>query len=175
MVPFNENKLLDHFINSISVVNQIDKNDLWTKLIYYIDSQRRHYNDDNEEDLSLWKYFSTNFNLIDSWCKTVEISSILCESIKTIYAKRFDSRYKYVSKIGIISPNGINVTKEILNKILSLNSYKYEFKYDGTPHYFFETSSEDTSSKDHEKFVEDLKTHSDIFIKVDYLAKEIKL
>ena len=55
MIPFNENKLLDHFINSISVVTQTDKNNLWTKLIYYIDSQRRNYNDDdeNEEDPSL--------------------------------------------------------------------------------------------------------------------------
>ena len=29
--------------------NQIDKNTLWTKLIYYIDAQRRDYNDENEE------------------------------------------------------------------------------------------------------------------------------
>jgi translation initiation factor 2 alpha subunit (eIF-2alpha) len=176
MIPFNENKLLDHFINSISVVNQIDKNNLWTKLIYYIDSQRRDHNDENEEDLSLWKYFSTNFNLIDTWCDHTGIEVSLCDSIKQIYAKRFNVKFKYVSKIGLISPNGINVTKDILNKLLNSLSYKYELKYDGTPYYFFETFSGETTLLDHENFFEELKKqNTDVFIKVDYLAKEIKL
>ena len=175
MIPFNENKLLDHFINSVSVVNQIDKNNLWTKLIYYIDSQRRNYNDENDEELNLWKYFSTNFQMIDTWCETISISSTLCESIKTIYSKRFDSKFKYISKIGIISTNGINIVKEILNKILSTLQYKYSLKYEGTPYYLFETNSDDSTLKDHEYFVEELKKNSDIFIKVDYLAKEIKI
>ena len=177
MIPFNENKLLENFINSVSVVNQIDKNNIWITLIYYIDSQRRDHNDneENDEEMSLWKYFSTNFNLIDRWCKETKIDDSICESIKQIYSKRFNSKYKYVSKIGIISPNGINVTKDILNKILISVTYKYELKYDGTPYYFFETLSDDTSLLDHEHFVEELKKNTEIFIKVDYLAKEIKL
>ena len=175
MIPFNENKLLENFINSISVVNQVDKNNIWTKLIYYIDSQRREYNDNEEEEVTLWKYFSTNFNLIDTWCNYTGIDESICESIKQIYSKRFDSKYKYVSKIGIISPNGINVTKDLLNNILISFTYKYELKYDGTPYYFFETLSDETSLLDHEHFVEKLKKNTDIFIKVDYLAKEIKL
>jgi translation initiation factor 2 alpha subunit (eIF-2alpha) len=177
MIPFNENKLLENFINSVSVVNQVDKNNIWTKLIYYIDSQKRNYNEneETEEEMTLWKYFSTNFNLIDSWCNHTGIEPSICESIKQIYSKRFNSKYKYVSKIGIISPNGINVTKNILNNILISHSYKYELKYDGTPYYFFETHSDETSLLDHEHFVEELKKNTDIFIKVDYLAKEIKL
>jgi len=173
MVPFNENKLLDHFIKSISVVNQIDKNILWTKLIYYIDSQRREYNDDNDEEITLWKYFNDNFQLIDSWCETVGIETSVCLSIKTIYAKRFDTKYKYTSKIGIISPNGINVTKDILSKILNNLKYNYTFNYDSTPYYLFETFSDETSLSDHQQLVDELKKHTEIFIKTEYIAKEI--
>jgi len=175
MIPFNENKILDHFINSISVVNQINKNNLWTKLIYYIDSQRREYNDDNDEELTLWKYFTSNFNSLDQWCKDTDISPSLCYSIKTIYAKRFDTKYKYVSKIGIISPDGVNVIKNILNIILSTLHYKYSLKYDSTPYYLFETYSGETTLMDHEQFVDELKKNSEIFIKTEYLAKEIEI
>jgi translation initiation factor 2 alpha subunit (eIF-2alpha) len=175
MITFNENKLLYNFISSIAVVNKINKNDLWTKLIYYIDSQRRQL----DEEITLWKYFSNNFHNIDEWCKTVNIyDTILSESIKEIYAKRFTNKFKYVSKIGIISPNGINITKNILDKVLTPFSelgYKYTFNYDGTPYYLFETFSDETTKDDHEKLVEELKQNTDIFIKIDYIAKEIKL
>ena len=171
MVPFNENKILDHFIKSVSVVNQIDQNDIWTKLIYYIDSQRREYNEENEENTSLLKYFQTNFHQIDKWCETTNIN--ICESIKTIYAKRFDTSCKYTSKIGIISPKGVIVTKDILTKVLNNISYKYTLNYDGTPYYLFESFSDDSSKSNHEEFIEELKKYSEIFIKVDYLAKTI--
>jgi len=175
MIPFNENKLLDHFIKSISVVNQIDKDTLWKKLIYYIDSQRREFNNDNDEEITLWKYFNDNFQSIDIWCKICGIESIICYSIKNIYAKRFDTKCKYTSKIGIISPNGIMVTKDILSKILNNIKYKYVLKYDSTPYYFFETFSDETSLVEHEQLVEELKKYTDIFIKPEYLAKEISI
>ena len=173
MIPFNENKILYNFVKSISVVNQIDKDTLWSKLIYYIDSQRREYNDENDEEFTLWKYFNDNFQLIDVWCKTVSVDSTICESIKSIHAKRFDTKYKFTSKIGIISPNGINITKDIISKILNDIKYNYTFKYDSTPYYFFETMSDETSLSDHQLFVDELKKNTDIFIKIEYLAKEI--
>lgn len=172
MIPFNENKLLDHFIKSISVINQIDKNEIWKTLIYYIDSQRQIYNEENEE-MTLWKYFTTNFEMLDEWCEKVNIDSKLCESIKTMYSKRFDIKYKYASKIGIISPNGINNTKNILSKVLSLLHYKFTFNYDSTPYYLFESFSEDSNKTNHEEFINELKKYPEIFIKVEYLAKEI--
>jgi translation initiation factor 2 alpha subunit (eIF-2alpha) len=174
MVTFNENRILDHFIKSISVINQTDKNELWNTLIYYIDSQRRLFNEDNDDELTLWKYFTTNIDeMLDKWCEKVNIESKLYESIKTMYSKRFDIKYKYVSKIGIISPNGINVTKDILDKVLSLLKYKYTFNYDGTPYYLFESFSDDSSKTNHEELINELKKYSEIFIKVEYLAKEI--
>lgn len=173
MIPFNENKLLDHFIKSVSVVNQIDKQNLWIRLIYYIDTQRREYNDEHDEELTLWKYFSTNLNCLDQWCQVVDLNPTICQSIKNLYAKRFDIVYKYVSKIGIISPDGVNITKNILNQIVSSLQYNYTLNYDGTPYYLFETFSNETSLIEHEHFIEELKKNSQIFIKVDYLAKEI--
>jgi translation initiation factor 2 alpha subunit (eIF-2alpha) len=173
MVQFNENKILDHFINSVSVVNQTDKKNIWNNLIYHIDNERRIYNDDIDDELTLWKYFTINFNMMDNWCKTCNLDDKLCESIKTIYSKRFNNKCKYVSKIGIISPNGINITKNILSKVLNELTYKNTLNYDSTPYYLFETSSEDSNKDDHEKFISELKKYSEFFIKVDYLAKEI--
>ena len=166
-------KIKYQIIKSISVINQIDKNEIWQNLIYYIDSQRRLYNEENEEEMTMWKYFTTNIEMLDEWCEKVNIDSKLCESIKTMYSKRFDIKYKYVSKIGIISPNGINNTKNILNKVLSLLEYKYTFNYDSTPYYLFESFSDDSSKINHEEFINELKKYPEIFIKVDYLAKEI--
>jgi len=178
MIPFNENKILYNFIKSVSVVNQIEINIIWEKLIHYVDSQRRKYNDDEDnenDDISLWKYFNDNFNDIDTWCEYVGLNISICESIKNMYAKRFDIKLKYTSKIGIISPNGINTSKDILKKITNNFTYNYTLKYDSAPYYIFETSSTDTCVLEHEQFISELKKNTNIFIKVDYMAKEIKL
>lgn len=173
MIQFNENKILDHFINSVSVVNQIDKNHIWINLIYYIDNERRIHNENTDEEITLWKYFQNNFHMIDDWCKLSNIDDQLCASIKLTYSKRFIHNCKYVSKIGIISPNGINITKEILNKILNELTFKYTLNYDSTPYYLFESNSDDSNKTNHENFISELKKYPEIFIKVDYLAKEI--
>lgn len=172
MVPFNENRILDHFIKSISVVNKIEQDNIWTSLIYHVDSQRQEYNEENEE-VTLLKYFQLNFHQIDEWCETTKINTSVCESIKNIYAKRFDTKCKYTSKIGIISPKGVNITKEILSIVLNKIQYKYTLNYDSTPYYLFESFSDDSSKINHEEFIEELKKNSDIFIKVEYLAKII--
>ena len=127
----------------------------------------------NEEELSLLKYFQSNFSMIDEWCEKVNIETNICESIKTIYAKRFDTKYKYTSKIGIVSPNGINVTKDILIKVLNNLKYNYTFNYDSTPYYLFETFSDETSLSDHQQLVDELKKYTEIFIKTEYIGKEI--
>ena len=168
LTPFNENKLLDNFIKSICVINNTNKDELWIKLIYYIDSQRNIYNEDNE-DLTLWKYFTQNFHMLDEWCKITDTNKEICETIKNIYSKRFESKCKYTSKIGIISTNGINNTKEVLNKILSELDYKYTLKYDGTPYYLFESFI-----NNHNEFVNELKKNESLFIKVEYLSQETK-
>jgi hypothetical protein len=110
---------------------------------------------------------------IDSWCESAKISTNVCESIKTIYAKRFDTKCKYTSKIGIISPKGVNTIKDILTQVLDKLSFKYTLNYDSTPFYLFESFSDDSSKSNHEEFIEELKQQSDIFIKVEYLAKVI--
>jgi translation initiation factor 2 alpha subunit (eIF-2alpha) len=173
MIQFNENKILDHFINSVSVVNQINKNQIWSNLIYYIDNERRNYNDDNDEEITLWKYFTININMMDKWCELCKIDNQICESIKSIYSKRFNNKCKYVTKIGIISPNGINITKNILKKLLDNITYNYTLNYDSTPYYLFESYSDDSNKIDHEKIISELKKYSEIFIKIDYIAKEI--
>lgn len=168
LIPFNENKLLDNFIKSVCVINNTDKNKLWIKLIYYIDSQRIIYNDDNDE-LSLWNYFTKNIHMLDEWCKLTNVNNEICETIKNIYSKRFELKYKYTSKIGIISIDGITNTKEILNNILSKLNYTYTLKYDGTPYYLFESFT-----NNHDEFVDELKKNNSLFIKVNYLSQETK-
>lgn len=169
MVPFNENKLLDNFIKSICLVNNVNKDELWINLIHYIDSQRNIYNDENDDKLSLWKYFTENIHMLNDWCNITNISNDICESIKNTYLKRFELKIKYTSKIGIISPNGINETKEILTKILNDLDYSYSLKYDGTPYYLFESFI-----NKHDEFICELKKNNSLFIKVEYLAQKNK-
>ena len=173
MVRFNENKLLENLINSVAIVNQCDKKYIWTKLIYYIDELRQEYNEENDE-ITLWNYFVLNIDMLEEWCLKCDINSEIYNSIKDLYMKRFITKNKIVSKIGIISSNGTENMKKILNDIFKKIDYKYTLKYDGTPNYLFETYSEDSNKECHEKFIDDLKNNKELFIKVDYIGRDIK-
>jgi translation initiation factor 2 alpha subunit (eIF-2alpha) len=179
MEPFNENKTFEGFIKSLCIVNNLDFKDIWVSLVYHIDELRREIDEDDECDEipSLWKYFTKNFNNLDDWIVTCGLDESIGDAIKELYEKRTkESPKKITSKIGIISIGGINATKELISKAVSQLKYTYSFRYDTTPYYMFETSTEDSDISSHNKFVKVLETESakfnpKIFIKTDFIGK----
>ena len=167
---FNENKYLEKFIKSLSILNNIDYIYLWKTLAYNIDIDRRIYNEINNKNISLWKYFIENF-------ENININNDIKEAVISLYNKKNDLIFnKITSKIGLISINGINILKKSLNNILKNIKYNYVFKYDASPYYIFQTFSEDTTINDHKEFINILEKYIKqnnllIYIKIDYIGK----
>jgi translation initiation factor 2 alpha subunit (eIF-2alpha) len=165
---FNENKILESFITSLCFVNKLDFKKIWISLVYHIDTMRRKH--DDEPLKSLWQYFSDNIDEIMLSCELDDIIKIL---IKELYNKRTKEIFKkIITKIKIISIDGIDIIKEHIFKILNNVKYKYNFYYDTTPYYIFETTTEDSTIESHHDFIKELENkNSNIFIKIEYIGK----
>ena len=159
MKPFLDNKRLEQFIKSLCVVNKLDFSEIWVKVIHKIDISRM----EEDEEKSLWEYFTENIDNTDDLLGTM---------IRTLYEKRTEESYhKITTKIGIISPGGIVHTKKLLETCLNKIEFNYTFKYDATPNYILESSSEDSSEEDHKKFIkileiESQKSNPKVFVRV---------
>ena len=182
LIHFNENHALEGLIKSLCITKEYDFNQVWTTLIHRIDELRREYNDDEEENVSLWKYFIDNIESLEEWIDDSELSEIhpdIYETLKAFYEKKNEKKnIKLSSKIGIISTGGIVPLKNMLDDILKDIHYKFELRYDSTPNYYFESFTEDSSSDDHNTFIQTLGTKAKciktpIFIKTEYIAKEL--
>jgi translation initiation factor 2 alpha subunit (eIF-2alpha) len=158
---FNENKLLESLITSASVLANDKFEDIWTKLIHVVDAERRDFNDDSEEDpVSLWKYFSGNFEeKIETWCTAGEINQVTKEIIQGLYAKKNEKGpRKITSTIKIISQEGVTGTKKLLESCLGPLTYQFTFRYLTAPDFIFETSTVDSSPDDHHELIKNMKT-----------------
>lgn len=162
MVQFTENKILESFIKSLCIQTTCKYEIIWQTLIHYIDTKRRIFNDEQEEDpISLWKYFCDNISDLSYWCLESNISDEIREIIYALYIKRTEETIKKInSKIKIISPNGISHTHKLLDTCLKKITFKYTFKYMTTPDYILESSTEDSSIADHKKIIDILKIES---------------
>ena len=172
MVEFTENKIMESFIKSVCIVNSYDFNEIWTTLVYYIDSLRTESNEEESENISLWNYFKANLDAIDDWLDELSLDRTIGDAIKELYEKRTEeSICKITSRIGIISPKGVNLTKTLLEMTLSSIPFPYTFKYDTAPYYSFESSSDTSSNDDHTKFIKQLELNASkmtpkVFIKL---------
>jgi len=179
MEPFTENKIFESFIKSLCIVNKFDYKNIWTSLVHHIDKLRRETSDDDEDESmkSLYKYFTSNINDLDKWIENCDLDESVGTAIKELYQKRTkETPKKITSKIGIISLGGVNATKELISKVLSQLKYTNSIRYDTTPFYLFETSTEDSDTVCHNKFIKALETESakfnpKIFIKTDFIGK----
>lgn len=177
MVPFIENKQLETLMKSFCKLNDYQIEDIWTNLIHYVDDLRREYNEENEENLSIWKYFNDNISELDNWVEECGYDEEFSKKLKALYDKKTEvNNQKYTTKVGIISLGGVEQTKQMLKSILSNIDYKYQLRYDSTPYYLFETTSEDSSPEDHNNFIQLLQNESKkfepkIFIKSETIAK----
>jgi hypothetical protein len=192
LLYFNENKLLEKFIKSFCI-NELSNNNnydfyyIWYSIIHSIDKIK---NEENNVE-SLWKYFINNFN------KIKPINEELYFKLKDFYEKKYSNlNQKKISRIGIVSLNGIQEIKNILNIILPKLNFNYEFKYDSTPYYLFSSNQQlstiindnndnnnindindiNDNIDDHNIFIKLLENeiiNKNIFIKIDYLEKII--
>ena len=163
LATFNENKLLEGFITSASVLANAKFEDIWTKLVHVVDAERRDFNDDSDEDsISLWKYFSENFDeKIEAWCATGEINQATKEVIQNLFAKKNEKGpRKITSTIKIISQEGVTGTKKLLETCLGSLTYQFTFRYLTAPNFMFETSTVDSSPDDHHELIKNMKTQA---------------
>jgi translation initiation factor 2 alpha subunit (eIF-2alpha) len=168
IIHFNENKMMENFMKSLCIMHNLDLKDIWTRLIYYIDSQRR---EEGSND-SLWKFFTDNFESLDEWVKSTNLSIQISEDIKKLYQKRIESTKKIATRFGIVSLGGTQNTKILLKNVLENIEFKYILKYDSTPYYILESYSNDSSEEDHLNILNSLKLEAEkfdpkVFIKTD--------
>jgi translation initiation factor 2 alpha subunit (eIF-2alpha) len=164
MMPFNENKSMVGFITSFCIISKLEFSEIWTILIHYIDSERQEYNDDEGEEKSLWIYFVDNFNdMIDTWLEETHLLDV-SDIMKELFKKRTEKiDHKITTKISIISLGGISNIKILLQSVLDTIDYEYNFYYDTTPNYIFETNLEYITDVNHKQFVEDIKKEATKF------------
>lgn len=165
---FSDNMILESFIRSLCIVNKFDFTEIWTKFVHYLDELRQ----EEDEEITIWKYFCDNIETLEEWIKMVELDQTVGDAIKILYEKRTDyGPKKITTKFGIISPKGIVHTKHFLEKILENIEYNFELNYESTPNYIFESYDNDSSEDDHKKFcklleVESQKNEPKIFVKI---------
>lgn len=174
MIPFNENKMFKKFIISLCKINNYEFSDIWRTFIDDINMMYTEYMEEAEEEISMWKYFIDNF---DEFTENTNLDESIVMNMRSLYDKKNEIEInKIVSRIGIISLNGINATKQVIKNVLEKIKYNYSLKYESTPYYIFETSSEDTNDDTHSKFIKMLESESvsnKVFIKTDYIARKI--
>lgn len=159
MVQFNENKLLESLITSLCMITKANFSDIWTSLVHVIDSERREFNDDNDDDpMNLWKYFSENFEEnINGWCSVSGITEETKQTLISLFEKRKEKGpQKITSTIKIISQEGITSTKKLLEVCLGQLKYQYTFRYSTAPNFVFETSTADSSPEDHHALIKNM-------------------
>jgi translation initiation factor 2 alpha subunit (eIF-2alpha) len=175
MVPFMENKMMENFAKSLCIVNNFDIKEIWVKLVHHIDELRRDTEDDDVP--SIWKYFTENIEDLDEWINECELDESVGAAVKEMYDKKTKEAVKKItSRVGIISLGGVNSTRELIGKVLAQLNYTHTFRYDTTPYYLFESTTEDSDTGSHNKFIKTLEVESTkfnpkIFIKTDFIGR----
>ncbi len=159
LLGFSENKLLESLITSLCTITKTNYAEIWQALVHVVDSERREYNDDNDDEpVSLWRYFSENFEeKIDGWCEVAGLSSEIKDALKGMFEKRKEKGPKKItSNIKIISQEGMTSTKKLLENCLGSLNYQFSFKYSTAPNFIFETTTADSCPDDHHDLIRNL-------------------
>jgi translation initiation factor 2 alpha subunit (eIF-2alpha) len=158
MEQFNKNKQLIKIFKKLSIIESKDMTELWKSIIYLIDKHRRE------------EYEPKDMPCLLDYCINEQkfVKSIFKESIyNDIYPKfielldKIESKeksYRIISKIEIVSPGGIQNTKELLNKAIQTIKFNYSLVYDTAPTFKFESKSIESSDDDHKSFIKFLET-----------------
>jgi translation initiation factor 2 alpha subunit (eIF-2alpha) len=159
MKPFLDNKILITIIKKICRNNNLDFNTFWTNVIYKINDEKK--NDDL--NTSILDYISENKELFNNIIKEYFLEHY--EKIINDYDKQILNKiHKIQSKFSLITKHSIENIKELLQLTCSNNKdWEFTLKYETTPNFLLESSSENSSQDNHESFLKFLEENSKIF------------
>lgn len=147
MKYFMKNLKLLNFIKSSCIKFNINYNDIWCKYIYKIDEEK--------DDENILDYMIENVDDIE-----------LPDNILNLFKEKFIKKdYNIKTNIGIISFDGIQAVKALIENVKNNIDFDFEFKYLSTPNYCLETNNND----ENDIFINTLKninTNKNIFIKI---------
>jgi hypothetical protein len=167
---YNDNKSLISLINKICINNNINFNIFWSNIIHEIDKKRI---EESEEDL--YTYFNNNLDYYEELVKSnyENYENIIISTHSNILKKI----YKITSKVGIISSISISKTQEMFRRLTEENNeWEYRIKYDTTPFYIIESTSNNSTNDNHEDLISKLNNMSKeykLFTKVEYIGKKL--
>ena len=159
MKPFVDNKALITIIKKICRNNDLNFNDFWSIIMYKIINEKK------KEDLngSILDYVSENKDFFKNTIK--ENYPDHYEKIINQYEKQLlNKNYKIQSKFSLITKHSIENTKELLK--LSCDNNKdwiFTLKYETTPIFLLESSSENSTQENHDVFLQFLENNSKVF------------
>jgi len=135
MLPFILNKkLINNFIK-ISILNQLNLNELWENIMYPIDEYRK----EEELDYNLYDTFIDKLDtVIDLIKQHYELNEKIIETINNIFMLK---KKKYITKFNIISKNGIDSTKNILINVFD-KCDNIKLIYDSNSNYILESPND---------------------------------
>jgi hypothetical protein len=141
--PFNDNKILLNIIKKLCYNNNLDVNDFWKKIIYNIDK---------EINTSLLELITEDINIINDLIKiNYDNSEIIINQLSKIINNKIS---KIVTKFSLNTKDSFLQIKNLLNLTCDNIKFNYLLKYESTPNYILESSSEDSTLEDHTKFTE---------------------
>lgn len=163
MKPFLDNKIIITMIKKICRNCNLNFNEFWPNVMYKIIKEKRI---DNLND-SLLDYILDNKSLFEDIIKEnypENSDNIISECEKQILNKI----YKIQSKFSLIAKKSIEDTKELLRLTCENNNWNYSLKYETTPYFILESSSENSTQENHDNFLQYLEDNSKLF-NINYL------
>jgi hypothetical protein len=179
LASFQENKQLESFMKSMSILHGYDYKEIWTKFVHPIDRHRREYNqkENEDDDVSIWRYFNDNIDDLDDWIEESGLDETFGERVLELHKKKtFKKDQPLLTRFGIISFGGVEATKRLLTRAFSDIDFKFSCEYESTPYYMFRSTTTDSSKEDHQKIVnflqiEGQKQDPKIFVEVKFVGE----
>lgn len=181
LASFQENKQMESFMKSMSILHKYNYKEIWTNFVHLIDRRRREYNQEENEDddISIWKYFNDNIDDLNEWVVESGLDETFGERVLELHKKKtFKKDQPLLTRFGIISFGGVEATKQLLTRAFSDIDFKYSCEYESTPYYMFRSFTTDSSKEDHERIVKFLqsegqKQNPKIFVEVKFFGENV--
>jgi len=179
LASFQENKQMESFMKSMSILHKYDYHEIWTKFVHPIDHHRREYNQEENEDddVSIWKYFNDNIDDLGKWVQESGLDETFGKRVLELHKKKtFKKDQPLLTRFGIISFGGVEATKQLLTRAFADIDYKFSCEYESTPYYMFRSTTNDSSKEDHQKIITFLQTEGQrqepkIFVEVKFVGE----
>ena len=165
MKPFSENKALVTIIKRICKNNNLEFNNFWSEIMYKLNDEKK----DEDINQSLLEFISENIEKFNDLVK--EVYPEIYEKITEEFNKSINSKvYKIQSKFSLTTKGSIENTKNLLKLTCDNNNFQYTLKYETTPIFVLESSSENSTIENHNQFLNYLEEHSKTF-NVEYIKQ----